>query len=121
MDFLSTLDNDKGLQLQVENRKKTIKFDTGDPIVDWYSYMKYIANSEDVDVVNNSSTIDHWLDDKDDYFFMYLEGDFESIPQGDKRWDTMDMDEIMNLMRFVAKKPMTTFAEIKEHCKGKVK
>ena len=116
MDFLSTSDN--GLHLQIDNRKKTIKFETGDPIVDWYSYMKYIANSEDVDTVCNSSTIDHWFDD-DEHFFIYFDSNLEPVPY--EKWDTLSTGEVMNLIRFAAKEPMKTFTDIKEYCRGKVK
>jgi len=83
--------------------KKTIKFDTGDPIIDWVDYCKYI-DKHHLFVIRSSST-DHFFMDGDKYYELYHD------PKG--------MDYFDEIVGFVAKKGMKSLKDIIDYYKKK--
>ena len=57
--------------------KKEIRFDTGNPLIDWYEYCKFVFDGEasekyNIGSIGCSSSIDHWFMDGDEYLEKYL-------------------------------------------------
>lgn len=94
--------------------KKTIKFDTGDPIVDWVDYRKYIDKHHLF--VIRSSTTDHWYMDGDGYYELY-HNPKQGCTVTSETLLHKGMDYFDQIVGFVAKKGMNSLKEIMEHYK----
>jgi len=104
--------------------KKEIKFNTGNPLIDWYDYCKFIfdgfVQNEGIFSIAHSSSIDHWFMDTDEYLEKYLK------LQDDGTYDFMTNDEINSLpmldlytyKKCVIHKDMKTFQELKDYYKN---
>ena len=101
--------------------KKEIKFNTGNPLIDWYDYCKFIfdgfAQDKGILSIGYSSSIDHWFMDTHVYLEKYLK------LQDDNTYEFMTNDEINSLSisdlykhkRCVIHKDMKTFQELKDY------
>lgn len=102
-----------------------LNFETGDPIVDWYNYKKFVytgeASKRGIFTVRHLSSCDHWFMDTETYREHYLKVidedtlDFMTSEEIDKL-TFKEMDEVM---KCVAHKDMKTFQEVKDYCKQK--
>jgi len=113
----------KGLNISVTGSKKVIKFNTGDPIIDWYDYYKWIyggeASKQGFYSIGGSSNVDHWFMDGNKYIEKYLKQIDENT------FDFYTTDELMKMpfhkmdecMRCVITKKMKTFQDLKDYYK----
>ena len=71
----------EGLQLTYDDKK--LLFNTGDPIVDWYQYYKFLyreSNNLGLSSICHSSSIDHWYMDQNIYKERYFDQDVDGMP-----------------------------------------
>jgi len=94
--------------------KKTVKFNTGDPVVDWVDYRKYI--DEHHLSVNRSSTIDHWYMDGDEYYELCYDPKQECTVTSETL-EHKGMDYFNELVGFVSKTEMKSIKDIMNHYK----
>lgn len=111
----------KGLKLTFGDTVKI--FNTGDPLIDWYDYSKYVYNGKAVeDGVNKicrSSNVNHWFMDTDEYVEKYL----KMIDS--ENYDFINLDDISKLSisdinkypRCVIAKDMKNFQDLKRYYK----
>lgn len=107
----------RGLHLRVGEETK--HFNTGDPVVDFYDYYKFMysgqAEDEGIFRVSHSSSVDHWFMDTDEYEQrqMTLIGDKLVILS---EHVYVEGDDILTV---VIHKDMKTFEEVKEYVNSK--
>ncbi len=123
--FCSVNYNDgcKGLEsIQLENAfdgDKVIKtFNTGDPLIDWYEYYRWIYNDGlgKYIMINYSSSVDHWFMDNDEYKEQYFTMDDDGVVHFVDH-SNLSLNELNNTPKCVIKKGMTTFKELKDYYK----
>lgn len=106
----------KGLTLKVDDTK--IEFNTGNPLIDWYDYYKFVYNGEmaklGIDYNNHSSSVDHWFMDTDDYCEKYIEFD-ENDEVRFVDTDLMSFPDLDQCMKCVISNTMTSFADLKNY------
>jgi hypothetical protein len=114
----------KGLELTYGDKVKL--FNSGDPLIDWYDYCKFIygggAEKENIVAIGCSSSIDGWFMDTDEYIEKYIKYDEESgkyIFFTNDELDNMSFSELKSNQHCVISKDMTTFDELKEYYKNK--
>lgn len=98
-------------------------FDSGDPLIDWYDYFKYIYNGDAVDddivMISHSSSVDHWFMDTDDYLERYIlineNNTYEFIDYEDT--NKLSIPELQKMTRCVVHKDMKSFQELKDYYK----
>lgn len=98
----------------------TKNFNTGDPLVDWYDYKKFVYNGdaakEGIFSIGHSSSVDHWFMDSDEYIEKYLnetETGFEFINREDV--NNLSFDQMDNSIKCVVSKDMKSFEELKQY------
>ena len=107
--------------IKVSYGDKVKLFDTGDPLIDWYNYCKFIYNGEakeeGIISIICSSSYDHWFMDSEDYVEKYLKFvDNECYVFYTKdELNNMPIDEIRKHMKCVVHKDMKTFQELKDY------
>jgi hypothetical protein len=115
MAFLSIVYNDVDQStyecIVVEVGKKKIKFDTGDPIVDWLDYCMW-RKDQDISVISTSS-VDHWHMDGDEYVELLFDSQYNPITR--KRLDKLSMGDMMHLPYFIAEKGMKNKTDLEKH------
>ena len=103
--------------------KKEIRFDTGDPLIDWYDYCKLVFDGYEIEKyeissVVYSSSVDHWFMDGDEYLEKYLKlnenDDYEFIST-DELKTYYSLSEFNSLKRCVIHKDMKSFEELKKY------
>lgn len=94
--------------------KKTVKFNTGDPVVDWIDYRKYIEKRH-MFVVRSSST-DHFFMDGDDYYELLYDPAKKCTVTHDMLM-SRGMDYFDEIVGFVAKCGMNSLKDIIKHYK----
>ena len=113
----------KGIKISFEESVKL--FNSGDPLIDWYDYCKYMYNGEalenNIDHIAHSSNVDHWFMDTDEYVEKYLKMiddehyDFMTSEELDK----LSISEMKRNLRCVVTKDMKSFQELKDYYKNK--
>jgi hypothetical protein len=99
--------------------RKEIRFDTGDPLIDWFQFYRFLYSGQAKDAtegIGGSSSIDHWFMDTDTYRERYLK-------EMDDRYEFMTHKEIMELplhemsacVKCVAHKDMKSFQEVRDY------
>lgn len=116
--FLS-VDCDEGDQssyrsFNLQVGKKTIKFDTGDPVVDWIDYRRYIDKHRLFIV--RSSTIYNWYMDDNNYYELYHDP-VQGCTVSNETLLRRGMGYFEQILGFVAKKEMNSLKEILEYYK----
>lgn len=97
--------------------KKKIKFDSGDPIIDYANYIKFIMDCDNIFVVTHSSMVDHFFMDGEEFFELCFDHDLKPIPRDLEILDKMTMDDFDNMMRFIGRDGMKTFEDLKTYYK----
>ena len=104
------------------------KFSSGDPLIDWYEYCKYIYNGsaieDNITSIIHSSSVDHWFMDTDEYIEKYIEYDENTGKYDFITTDTMNilsLDELRTKLRCVVAKDMKTFQDLKDYYEKKQK
>ena len=103
---------------------KTKKFDTGNPIIDWYNYMLFIycgeAIDENINHISCSSSIDHWFMDSNDYTEKFIkennDGEYEFMTEEDIKF--MSFSDMNKTVKCVISNDMISFKELKEYYKN---
>lgn len=110
----------KGLELTYGDKVKL--FNSGDPLIDWYDYCKFIYNGdaikENIVSIGCSSSVDHWFMDTDEYVEKYLKYDEELgkyVFYTDDELNNMSFSELKSNQRCIISKDMKTFDELKEY------
>lgn len=102
--------------------KKEMRFDTGDPLIDWYDYCKFIFDGEasekyGMSGVSCSSSVDHWFMDGDEYVEKYLKLDdndeYEFYSVEDLK--NFSLSDLFKYKKCVASKYMTSFQDLKTY------
>lgn len=110
-------DNYKSLLLELSD-KKNIEYSSGDPLIDWYEYKKFIYGN-DILYTTHSSSIDDWFFDNDDYVERYLDDDFNFISYS--KLSKLSIPELSKCLTVVCHKDMKNFEELKEYYKNNKK
>lgn len=113
----------KGLKINVSGSKKVIKFNTGDPIIDWYDYYKFIYGGEAYKQgfysIGQSSNVDHWFMDGK----KYIEKCLKQINEDSYEFYTddevmqMSFSSLNKCLKCVVTKKMKTFQDLKDYYK----
>jgi hypothetical protein len=123
----------KGLKLSITthlekggSKEKKIYFNTGDPIVDFYHYKKWMMNNiekEKLAFINHSSSVDHFYMDSKKYVEKhilwnkdYSDGELVHWTEAQKRG--FDVDKLIDCC---VTEDMKTFQELKTYVKDKEK
>lgn len=117
----------KGLNLSVRengNVIKELKFNTGDPIVDFFDYKSWIMNNcekEGIVVVTSSSSIDHFYMDSKKYHerVVIFNKDFTDGQIVDWRLAEKKGHDIDKLVTCCVTDNMKTWQELKQYVKSK--
>jgi len=111
----------KCLEISYGSRVKL--FATGNPLIDWYDYCKFIydgeAGDEGIGSIGHSSSVDHWFMDSKLYTEKYLklvDNDHYEFYSNDEL-DGMSLRQIQGKKMCVIKKDMKTFQELKDYYK----
>lgn len=92
--------------MEVVTENGNVFFNTGDPLIDWYDYSKFIYNGgateHGIGKMGYSSSVSHWFIDDNDYLYKYLK-----YNEDDKIYDFYTDAEIF----------VTTFGEMKKMIK----
>jgi hypothetical protein len=107
--------------IKVSYGDKVKLFATGDPLIDWYDYFKFVyqgdAKKEGIISIVCSSSYDHWFMDSEDYIEKYLklidEEYYDFFTSGEL--NSMSIDEIRKYMKCVIHKDMKNFKELKDY------
>ena len=107
----------KGLTISLDDKK--IEFNTGNPLIDWYDYYKFIYQSDFFDKFNISyighlSSVDHWFMDTDDYYEKYIEFD-ENDEVRFVDTDLKSFPDLDKCMKCVISNTMTSFVDLKNY------
>lgn len=94
--------------------KKTVKFNTGDPVVDWVDYRRYI-DKHHLFIIRSSST-DHFYMDGNDYYELYYDPKQECTVTSETLL-RKGMDYFDEIVGFVAKRGMNSLKDIMKHYK----
>jgi len=92
--------------------KKTVKFNTGDPVVDWVDYRKYI-DKHHLFVIRSSST-DHFFMDGNEYYELYHDPK-QGCAVTSETLLHKGMDYFDEIVGFVAKTGMNSLKDILKH------
>ena len=110
----------KGIKITYGN--KTKKFNTGDPLIDWFDYHKFVytgaASEEDIYSIGWSSSVDHWFMDTNDYFEKYLKEvgeEFEFMSDEDMKF--MSFQDMDKTQKCVIHKDMKSVKDLIEYYK----
>lgn len=117
-----SIDYDEGKQdtyrkITLEINEETFSFDTGDPIVDWWNYYTFIAeHAKEISIIISSSTVDHWYMDGNEYYEMFIDTETK---QACDMLNVFQMSEEVTkkYLKFIAKKSMKTFDDLKQYIK----
>lgn len=108
----------RGITLEYGDHVKN--FNTGDPLIDWYDYKKFIYNGdaakEGIFSIGHSSSVDHWFMDTDEYIEKYLketDSGFEFIDREDTH--KMSFHQMDHAIKCVVSKDMKSFEELKQY------
>lgn len=108
----------RGLILQYGDNTKN--FNTGDPLLDWYDYKKFVYNGDaakkGIFSIGHSSSVYHWFMDTDEYIEKYLketETGFEFINREDV--NKLSFDQMDHSIKCVVSKDMKSFEELKQY------
>ena len=102
--------------------KKEIRFDTGNPLIDWYDFCKFIFDGEgfkkyNISDIGYSSSVDHWFMDGDEYLEKYLKlnenDEYEFIPT--EELNNLSLSELQSHKRCVIQKDMKSFQDLKKY------
>ena len=118
----------KGLEVILTPSDEEIHFNTGDPLVDWYDYYKFVysgeASEKGIWRIGASSSIDHWFMDGNEYIEKYLKiketkKDVKVSFYTSKELDKVSFDGLNHIPKCVINKKMKTFQELKKYVKSK--
>lgn len=113
------------LKLSLGSKKRTIRFATGDPVYDFFAYMRWMANDPtEITVINYSSSVDHFFMDSKKYDQKYVTfkddkdttGELMNYVDAVKAGHDTDM-----LAKAVCTKEMRTWADVKSYVLAKEK
>lgn len=114
----------KGLNLSLGDTVK--RFDTGDPLIDWYDYCKYVydgdARKNDVGYISYSSNVDHWFMDSKKYvekYLKYMDDHYEFMTNEDIY--NMSFSDLKEHIKCVVTKRMKSFNDLKVYYKKNMK
>jgi hypothetical protein len=79
--------------LQLSTKSEYIKFDTCNPIVDYYEYIKFRIDAMPEEYVTHSSTVDHFISDCN-YTWRYIE------PETGKFYSDEEIESWFNTDKF---------------------
>ncbi len=102
------------VELSIGDKIK-IKFDSGDPVIDYANYMKFIMDCDNISVVTHSSMVDHFFMDGEEFFELCFDKDLKPIPHDLEVLDKMTMDELNSMIKFIGRDKMKTFADLKKY------
>lgn len=111
--------NYNGIEISYGSKNKI--FNSGDPLIDWYDYCKFIyeggALEDGIGSIGCSSSIDHWFMDTDEYIEKYLKlvdgTHYEFMTKEDL--DKLSISELKRKLRCVIHKDMKSFQELKDY------
>lgn len=113
-------ENFKGIKITYGDKVKI--FNTGDPLIDWFNYSKFLylgeAIKEEIFSIRWSSSADHWFMDTDEYLEKYLKenGDeYEFMTEDDLKF--MSFQDMDRALKCVIHKEMKSFEELREYYK----
>jgi len=102
--------------------KKEMRFDTGNPLIDWYDFCKIVFDGEESEKYNMSgvgysSSVDHWFMDGNEYIEKYLKlndnDEYDFILT--EELNNLSLSELNSLKRCVIQKDMKSFQELKKY------
>ena len=110
----------KGLKLSFGNGDVML-FNSGDPLIDWYDYCKYIygggAIEDGVISIAHSSNVDHWFMDTDEYVEKYLklidDEHYDFMTKSDL--NKLSLSEMKTKLKCIVRKDMKSFQELKNY------
>lgn len=121
----------KGLKLSImdfatSEEIEVLHFNTGDPIVDWFNYHKFLYGGEAYEkglfTIGGSSNVDHWFIDGD----KYIEKHLKVLDNGDRvefmtqdEIDNLSLDELNATYKSVITQDIKSFQELKDYVKAK--
>jgi hypothetical protein len=107
--------------IEVSYDDKVKRFDTGDPLIDWYDYCKFVyqgeAKEEGIVSIGCSSSYDHWFMDSEDYVEKYLkliDDEYYDFYTSEEL-DSMSISEIRKHMKCVIRNDMKSFKELTDY------
>jgi len=106
----------KHIKVSVTDADKVVYFNTGDPVVDYIDFMRWISKN-DVLSVGYSSSFDHFLMDEDKYRLEYVDYERECFISQEEL-DNMGWDQL-SMANVIVTDDIKTFAELKAYYKDK--
>ena len=108
----------------LEVGRKKIRFATGDPIIDWIDYLKYIGdNSDKIFSVGHSSGIDHWFMDGEKWTSIYCdhsdEKNIKSYSRTQINTDPLLLHKSDDFQEYVVTPKIKTFGQLKKYYHAK--
>lgn len=121
----------KGLRLaimefQADEEKEIIEFNTGDAVVDWYNYYKFLYGGEAYEkgifMVGGSSNVDHWFMDGDTYkeqFLKAVDDGANMVFMTEDEVNILHLDELNQSYKCVITEDIKSFEELKEYVRAR--
>lgn len=121
----------KGLNLSIMefatgNEIEVIRFDSGDPVVDWYNYYKFVYGGEAYDkglfTIGGSSNTDHWFMDGDKYreqLLKAVDDGANMVFMTEDEVAQMGIGDFNQAYKCVITEDIKSFEELKEYVKAR--
>lgn len=111
----------KGLKLSLCDDNIKL-FNTGDPLIDWYDYCKYVYNGDSikdgVEYISYSSNVDHWFMDTNKYvekYLKYIEEEDKYVFMTEYDLNNLSISDIYSKLKCVIRKDMKSFQDLKDY------
>jgi len=112
----------KGLILESCDKKSIINFNTGDVLIDFYNYYKFVYNGDalknNIKSISHLSSYDHFFMDNDIYIEKYIIWDKKEekyVFFNNYNVSNLSINEIDNCLKCIIDKNMKTIEELKEY------
>lgn len=116
-------DGFRGIVLGHDGKEK--RFNTGDPLIDWYDFYKYVYSGLPktelgTGFLTGSSSVDHYFMDQDEYIQKYMKFEDDKF-HFIENFDDMSLGEIDECIKGVIRKDMTSWEEVRDYYKDYMK
>jgi hypothetical protein len=97
-----------------ERESEIIKFDSGDPVVDYIDFLFWYDSQDDVFMVGYSSDWDHFFMDTEKWRQIYVDHEQDGSPVI-KNFNNLSLMNLDKLSKYVVNKDISTFQELKDY------
>lgn len=117
VDYDDTQDSYRAIEVENNITKEIKRFDTGDAVVDYYWFKKWLySNKSNLSGLSVSSSFDHFIMDGDKYLEKYVNPDTLNFYTREEI-DAMLFSQLSTMDEVVITNELKTFAQVREYVK----